>query len=172
MKYEKNQYSEGVSICTLIIAGMFVYWGLNDLFIRPLTESAPVGWWGIIWLGIGASIAFSQVAAWLNRSKLRNTVLFEYEANPTASIEGISQKTGITFRDVQAIVLDLKARGLLRGKFSSSTGEMKHVDVLTTSSEPTSPKIKPESKVSYCPNCGTAKVKESSVYCSYCGTKL
>lgn len=168
MKYEKNQYSEGVSICTLIIAGMFVYWGLNDLLIRPLTESRPVAWWGFIWLGIGASIAVSQVAAWLNRSKLRNTVLYEYESNPTATIDEISQKTGITFKDVQAIVLDLKARGLLRGKFSSTTGEMKHIEVTTTSSEPSAP----ETKISYCPNCGTAKVKEMSVYCSYCGTKL
>jgi len=168
MKYEKNQYSEGVSICTLIIAGMFVYWGLNDLVIKPLIESRDVGWWGFIWLGIGLSIAVSQIAAWLNRSKLRNTVLYEYESNPTATIEEISQKTGITFRDVQAIVLDLKARGLLRGKFSSSTGEMKHVDVTTAN-----PQIEiSESKVSYCSNCGTAKVKEASVYCSYCGTKL
>jgi hypothetical protein len=29
-----------------------------------------------------------------------------------------------------------------------------------------------EGKVAYCPNCGTAKVKESAVFCSYCGTKL
>ena len=168
MKYEKNQYSEGVSICSLIIAGMFVYWGLNDLVIRPLAENRGVSWWGFIWLGIGASIAVGQVAAWLNRSKLRNAVLYEYETNPTATIEDISQKTGITFRDVQAIVLDLKARGLLRGKFSSTTGEMKHVDV-TTANPPIETK---EDKVSYCPNCGTAKVKGTSVYCSYCGTKL
>lgn len=168
MKYEKNQYSEGVSICTLIIAGMFFYWGLNDLLIRPLREHTAVSWWGFIWLGIGASIAVSQVAAWMNRSKLRNMVLFEYQENPTASIDEINQKTGITFRDVQAIVLDLKARGLLRGKFSSSTGEMKHVDVVKSTPQTEYS----ESKVSYCPNCGTAKVKESSVYCSYCGTKL
>jgi len=168
MKYKKNQYSEGVSICSLIIAGMFVYWGLNDLVIKPLTESATVAWWGFIWLGIGISIAIGQVAAWLNRSKLRSTVLYEYESNPTATIEDISQKTGITFRDVQAIVLDLKARGLLRGKFSSTTGEMKHIEV--TTANPQTETI--ESKVSYCPNCGTAKVKGTSVYCSYCGTKL
>ncbi|MCJ7649612.1 MAG: zinc ribbon domain-containing protein, partial [Candidatus Lokiarchaeota archaeon] len=85
-----------------------------------------------------------------------------------ATIEDISQKTGITFRDVQAIVLDLKARGLLRGKFSSTTGEMKHIEV--TTANPQTETI--ESKVSYCPNCGTAKVKGPSVYCSYCGTKL
>ncbi|MHA1670475.1 MAG: hypothetical protein ACTSV5_07825 [Promethearchaeota archaeon] len=64
MKYGKIQYSEGVSICTLIIAGMFVYWGLNDLVIKPLTESKDVGWWGFIWLEIGLPIAVSQVAAW------------------------------------------------------------------------------------------------------------
>jgi len=27
MKYEKNQYSDGFSICTLIIAGAFLWWG-------------------------------------------------------------------------------------------------------------------------------------------------
>ena len=47
-----------------------------------------------------------------------------------ATIDDISKNTGITLRDVQAIVLDLKASGLLRGKFSSSTGAMTNVDVV------------------------------------------
>ncbi|MFX1493851.1 MAG: zinc ribbon domain-containing protein [Promethearchaeota archaeon] len=29
-----------------------------------------------------------------------------------------------------------------------------------------------EEKVRYCPTCGTAKVKEAAVFCSYCGTKF
>ncbi|MFX1289236.1 MAG: hypothetical protein ACFFFY_11840, partial [Promethearchaeota archaeon] len=124
MKYSRNQYSEGVSICALIIAGMFLYWGLNDLLIRPLMEGAEVIWWGWIWIGIGASILISQIYAWANRSKLRNAVLYEYEEHPEATIEEISQNTGITVKDAQAIVLDLKAKGLLRGKFSSTTGQM------------------------------------------------
>ena len=64
-------------------------------------------------------------------------------------------------------VLDLKANGLLRGKFSSSTGQMTHTEVKTKTQTEV-----PEIKVSYCPNCGTAKSKESAVYCSYCGSKL
>lgn len=167
MKYSRNQYSEGVSICALIVAGMFLYWGLNDLLIRPLMEGAEVIWWGWIWIGIGASILISQIYAWANRSKLRNAVLYEYEEHPEATIEEISQNTGITVKDAQAIVLDLKAKGLLRGKFSSTTGQMVHVDVIKKSEEDVL-----EGKVKYCPNCGTAKVKESAVFCSYCGTKF
>lgn len=167
MKYERNQYSDGVSICTLIIAGMFLYWGLNDLLIRPLMEGAEVVWWGWIWIGIGASILVGQIAAWANRSKLRNTVLYEYEEHPEATIEEISRNTGITIKDVQTIVLDLKADGLLRGKFSSATGQMTHGEVIKKTEGEVS-----EGRVAYCPNCGTAKVKESAVFCSYCGTKL
>ena len=160
MQYKKNQYTEGVSICSFIIAGMFIYWGLNDLLIRPMWENAEVAWWGWIWLAIGAAILVGQIAAWANRSKLRNAILYEYEEHPEATIEEISQNTGITVKDVQAIVLDLKGDGLLRGKFSSTTGQMIHTEHVS------------EGKVAYCPNCGTAKVKESAVFCSYCGSKL
>lgn len=168
MKYQKNQYTEKVSICTFIIAALFLFWGLNDLLIRPLMEGAEVVWWGWIWIGIGASILIGQIAALRNRTSLRNTVLYEYEDHPTATIEEISRNTGISVKDVQAIVLDLKASGLLRGKFSSSTGEMKNVEV-TRSGE-----LSKEGEIGgkYCPTCGNAKSKESAVFCSYCGTKF
>jgi hypothetical protein len=166
MKYEKNQYSGGISICSLIIAGILIYWGINDVLIKPL-EGRGFHWFGIVWLGIAAAIIIGQSARWVNKDKLRNTVLYEYEANPSATIEEISNKTGITIRDVQAIILDLKARGLLRGKFSSTTGEMTHSEVAKGAAGESS-----EGKVKYCPNCGTAKVKESAVFCSYCGTKF
>jgi len=160
MKYKRNQYSEGISICSLIIAGILIYWGINDIFV-PLWVGAGINWWGLVWFALGAAIIVGQLAAFANKSKLKNAVLYEYEANPEATIEKISQSTGITIKDVQAIVLDLKADGLFRGKFSSTTGQLTHAE--TTSSE---------GKVVYCPNCGTAKVKASAVYCSYCGTKL
>jgi rubrerythrin len=104
---------------------------------------------------------------WANRSKLRNAVLYEYADHPTATIEEISKKTGISLKDVQGIVLDLKAKGLIRGKFSSSTGEMVHAEVATGEQSGTS-----EGNVRYCPTCGTAKVKEAAEFCSYCGTKF
>jgi len=167
VKYEKNQYSEGVSICSFIIAGMFLYWGLNDLLIKPLMEGAAIGWWGWIWIAIGVAIIAGQIARWTNRSKLRNAVLYEYEEHPNATIEEISQNTAITLKDVQAVVLDLKASGLLRGKFSSTTGEMTNVEVAKSIEEPST-----ETTVKYCPNCGTAKAKEAAAFCSYCGTKF
>ncbi|TET05706.1 MAG: zinc ribbon domain-containing protein [Promethearchaeota archaeon] len=166
MKYKRNQYSEGVSICSFIIAGILIYWGINDIFV-PMWVGTWLNWWGLVWFGIAAAIIIGQIAALANRSKLRNAVLYEYEAHPEATIEQIRQNTGITIRDVQAIVLDLKANGLLRGKFSSTTGQMTHADIIKKPQEEVS-----EGKVVYCPNCGTAKVKESAVFCSYCGTKL
>ncbi len=167
MKYKRNQYSEGLSVCSLIIAGVLIYWGLNDLFIRPILYNWVISWWGIAWLVLGVAIIARQIAAWANKSKLRNAVLYEYEEHPEATIEEISKNTSITIRDVRAIILDLKANGSLRGKFSSSTGQMTHVEVSTTTQTAT-----PAGKVSYCPNCGTAKAKESAVFCSYCGSKL
>ncbi len=166
MKYKRNQYSEGVSICSFIIAGILIYWGINDIFV-PIWLSTWINWWGFVWLGIVAAIIVGQVAALANRSKLRNAVLYEYEEHPEATIEEIRQNTGITVRDVQAIVLDLKGNGSLRGKFSSTTGQMTNVDIIKKTQGEVS-----EGKVVYCPNCGTAKTKESAVFCSYCGTKL
>ncbi len=166
MKYKRNQYSEGVSVCSFIIAGILIYWGTNDIFV-PLWAGTSINWWGLFWYAIAAAIIGGQIAAWANRSKLRNAVLYEYEEHPEATIEEISQNTGITIKDVQAIILDLKASGLLRGKFSSTTGQLTHAEVIKKPQGEVS-----EGKVTYCPNCGTAKVKESAVFCSYCGTKL
>ena len=166
MKYKRNQYSEGVSICSFIIAGILIYWGINDIFV-PIWAVTWINWWGLVWFGIAAAIIIGQIAALANKSKLRNAVLYEYEEHPEATIEQIRQNTGITIRDVQAIVLDLKGQGLLRGKFSSTTGQLKHAEIIKKPQGEVS-----EGKVVYCPNCGTAKVKESAIFCSYCGTKL
>jgi hypothetical protein len=166
MKYKRNQYSEGVSVCSFIIAGILIYWGIEHIFL-PLWAGTDISWWGLVWFGIAAAIIIGQIAALANKSKLRNAVLYEYEEHPEATIQEISQNTGITIRDVQAIVLDLKANGSLRGKFSSTTGQLTHADVIKKPQGEVS-----EGKVVYCPNCGTAKVKESAIFCSYCGTKL
>ena len=166
MHYKRNQYSEGVSVCSFIIAGIFIFWGIENLFF-PFWTSATTNWWGLFWFALAAAIIGGQVYAWANRSKLRNAVLYEYEEHPEATIEEISQSIGITIKDVQAIVLDLKADGLLRGKFSSTTGQMTHAEVIK---KPEGQVL--EGNVAYCPNCGTAKVKESAVFCSYCGSKL
>ena len=121
MKYEKNQYSESFSVCTLIIAGAFLSWGISTL-INNFTH-----WWGYILIAIGISILLSQIFAIANRSKLRNIVLSEFQENPEASVEQVNKSTGISRKDIQAIVLDLKASGQLRAKFNSETGQVKHL---------------------------------------------
>ena len=164
MKYEKNQYSEGFSFCALIIAGIFLYWGFNNLFGGSFSF---LWWFGFIWIAIGLSIISSQIYKLTSRSKLRNVVKLEFEDNPTASIEQIATNAGITAKDARAIVLDLKARGELRGKFSTKTGEAKHVEVVS-SDQPSS-----QEKGLYCPNCGTSVKREGTAeYCAYCGSKL
>jgi hypothetical protein len=167
MHYERNQYSNGFSICSLIIAGMFLWWGFNTL----MTNYWHWWWWfGFLWLAIGVGIISSQIYALANRSKLRNIVKLEFEQNPSITIDQISINTGITVKDVRSIVLDLKARGELRGKFSSKTGEAKYIEI----SSPIKPESQKESveKGKYCANCGTPVSKDAAVYCAYCGAKL
>lgn len=161
MKYEKNQYSEGFSICGLIIAGAFMYWGISTL----AEGFYGINWIGLLWLGIGAAILVSQIRALTNRSKIKNIVKTEFEQNPNASIEEVSKATGISKKDVQAVVFDLKAEGELKGKFSSSTGKLKKT--------PEQKEKQPEKpKPQYCPSCGTALKKPDSKFCEFCGASI
>ena len=157
MKYEKNQYSDGFSICALIIAGAFFYWGISDLIAW---RGFP--WWGFIATAIGIAICVGQIGALANRSKLRNAVMYEYQQNPNASIEEISKQTGITQKDVRAITLDLKGTGNLKGSFSTKTGTFK----------PIKTEKAPEAKAKFCPGCGTPIKTEEAEFCSYCGSKI
>ena len=152
MKYEKNQYTEGFSICGLIIAGAFFFWGITTILAG--------GWWGIILIGIGAAISLGLIRAIVNKKKLRNAVKYEFESNPNTTVEEISKSTGISKKDVQAIILDLKMSGELRGKFSSKTGQLKKVPAETAG------------KVKFCPSCGAQIEKEAAQFCNYCGAEL
>jgi hypothetical protein len=152
MKYEKNQYTEGFSVCGLIIAGAFFFWGITTIIAG--------GWWGIILIGIGIAISLGLIRAIVNRKKLRNAVLYEFESNPNASLEDISKNTGISKKDVQAIILDLKMSGELRGKFSTKTGQLKTVPAETSG------------KVEFCPSCGAHIAKEGAQFCNYCGAEI
>jgi len=156
MKYEKNQYTEGFSICTLVIAGAFIAAGINSFL-----SGFPFLFAGFIWIGIGGAILAHQITALQNRKKLRNLVKNEFQNKPDVSIEEIHESTGISEKDIKAIILDLKAEGQLMGKFSSETGKMESAPVQTQSEE-----------VKYCPNCGTALEKSNAAYCSYCGSKI
>lgn len=169
MKYEKNQYSSGGSICALLIAGMFFYWGI-DAFLYGFWQFG-INWMGFLWIGIGAAIASSQVAAIANRSKLRNVVAQEFQVNPNVSIEEISANTGISVKDIHAIILDLKAEGRLKGNFSSTTGEAKSMEVVKSQPKP-EPSPEVQEKSQFCPNCGTPVNRETAVYCAFCGSKL
>ena len=160
MKYEKNQYSEGFSVCSLIIAGAFLYWGISSFI--PWTNWS---WWGFISTGIGIAILTGQIFAIANRSKLRRVVLAEFNANPQATVDEVSQSTGITRKDINAIILDLKASGQLRAKFNSKTGQMKNMS--TPEQEAVS-----EEKSKFCSNCGTPITKDTAQFCAYCGAQV
>jgi len=166
MKYSQNQYNQGFSICALIIAGMFFYWGISAFL--NIVWHFGFNWMGFVWFALGAAILGSQIAALVNRSKLRNIVLQEFRHNPNISSEEISTNTGISVRDVRAITLDLKAAGMLRGQLPSSTEEAKSMEIF--------PKLEKEpisqEQSNYCSNCGTPIERESAAFCAYCGSRL
>ena len=123
MKYEKNQYTEGVTFCGAIIIGALIYWGITSFIPYDPVNS----WWGLFPLVCGIIFLTGGIVALSKRGKLKRMVLYEFASNPDTTIEEVAQKTGITRKDVRAIVLDLKASGELRGKFSSTTGQIKHI---------------------------------------------
>ncbi|MBY9004389.1 MAG: zinc-ribbon domain-containing protein [Candidatus Lokiarchaeota archaeon] len=120
---------------------------------------------------IGFAIVGGQISAVANRSKLRNVVSHEFSTSPNVSVEEISANTGISIKDIRAIILDLKADGRLRGNFSTSTGEAKSMEVLQPKPVQVSKPPVEESNL-FCPNCGTPVSRDSAVYCAYCGSKL
>ncbi|MFW9946654.1 MAG: zinc-ribbon domain-containing protein [Candidatus Odinarchaeota archaeon] len=166
MKYSQNQYNQGFSICAFIVAGIFFYWGISAFL--NIVWHFGFNWMGFVWFGLGAAIVGSQIAALVNRSKLRNIVLQEFHHNPNASVEDISGNTGISIKDVRSIILDLKAEGMLKGQILSSTEEAKSMKVI--------PKLEKEpisqERSRYCSNCGTPIGRENAAFCAYCGSKL
>lgn len=166
MKYEKNEYSD-LSVCGFIMGGIFLAWGINWMISSSTWFFIP----GIVFLCIGIAILASQIRALRNRDKLRTIVKQEFEANPDATIEQVSETTGFSKKDVQAIVLDLKARGEFIGKFSSSTGKLK---MATTQPAPSQPApAQPSADVpKYCPSCGTPVKNKDAQFCQFCGAKI
>jgi hypothetical protein len=167
MKYKKDQYSNSFSICSLIFAGIFLYWGVDAFF--DASWNFIFSLWGVFWIGIGAAILSSQIAIIANRSKLKKIVLHEFQSNPNISVEEISANTGISVRDIRAIILDLKASGKLRGGFSTTTGAAESIKTINI---PSVESTTVEQKTSFCPNCGSEIKRENAEYCSYCGAKI
>lgn len=155
MKYEKNQYTEGASVCGFIIAGGFLWWGINDII--------DLSWIGILWIGIGIAILSGEIAAIANKKKLRAAVRNAFIDNPNTSVEEICNKTGISKKDVRAIILDLKAQGELQGSFSPHTGQLSP----SKSARVEQPAPKP---VKFCAACG-AELEPDASFCTYCGAK-
>ncbi|MFX0138036.1 MAG: zinc ribbon domain-containing protein [Candidatus Hodarchaeota archaeon] len=159
MKYIRNQFVRASSIMwwgfIFITGGVTLWWGITVL---------QWSWAGIFTITFGVAILSSLIVAMANRSKLRRVVLHEFQTRPEASIEDVSITTGISRRDVQAIILDLKSSGQFFGKFSTKTGQIKHVSI---QKEP----VRSEDRDKYCDNCGTYIGKESAQYCPYCGAK-
>lgn len=185
-KYTKNQYSDGFSICGLIIGAIFVYAGISDLFGHGWF--GWVWWLGFIWLGIGGSIIFGNFMALYNRDRLKNLVQTEVTRSKTTSVHAIAKATGITEKDVRHILMDLKLEGKLFAHYDKDTGEIKgvHAPVQghggTEVARPVafphpSPAPLPEVKSAsgktrrYCPFCGNL-ASESAKFCSMCGSEL
>ena len=173
-------YTQGVSICCLIIAGGLILFGFLGPFPISLITSI-----------IGIIIILSQIYRISARSKLRQVVKNEFLMNPKTTVRDICNSTGITEKDVRAIILDLKASGELMGKFSSSTGMLEEAFITNkqkrlaqkpaaihsvSSTQAPAQIATPEIPLAevqqrYCPGCGTL-VAQDAKFCEFCGTEL
>ena len=156
---KRKQIKAKAPFCLFFIAGVLFFMGLNTL--NPLNFNSMLNLRGLLPVGIGLALIGSQVVALANKSRLRRTVKYEFESNLNASGDTISESTGIPRQDVQAIILDLKMRGELRGDFSFKTGELKGIPVESPTAE------KPAAK--FCPSCGSTIKKGEAAYCVVCG---
>jgi hypothetical protein len=160
MRYIRNQF---------VRAGSFMWW----IFIFMISGALLWGgitilqwsWAGIFNILIGVAILFRLIIATSNRSKIRRIVLDEFEKNPEASIKDVTGITGISRRDVRAIILDWKSSGHLIGNFSTKAGTISYI-----SNHKEQNTLGEKSK--YCQSCGTPIRDESVQYCTYCGAKI
>ena len=108
-----------------------------------------------------------------NKPKLRNVVLSEFTQNPNISIDEISRNTGISFKDIKAIIMDLKGSGQLRGTFSSTTGKMQLAEIKKQPEKPSTVIETTSEDRRFCMECGTEVDKNNDAqFCPYCGSKI
>ena len=98
-------------------------------------------------------------------------------------MEEIEIETGISRKDIKAIIMDLKGSGKLRGTFSSQTGEMQLAAMPDVKPFQPSEQISHERPIpapqeeigskKFCNQCGT-QIPENEVakFCPYCGSSL
>lgn len=160
MKYIRNQFVRTGSfmwwIFIFLIAGALLYWGITIM---------QWSWTGIFIIFIGVAILFRVVITISNRSKIRNIVLHEFEKRPEASIEEISLRTGISKRDVRAIILDMKMSMHSEDKISTILGKNNYI--LSQKEQ-----FSLQQKNKYCQSCGTPISDNTAQYCTYCGATI
>ena len=122
MKYIRNQFVRTGSIMWwvfMLIIGSAALWG----GITVMQWS----WAGIFTIIIGVAILYRLIIAAANRDKLRRIIMHEFETSPESTIKDITMNTGISRRDVRAIILDLKSSGRFIGQFSTKTGQIQYI---------------------------------------------
>lgn len=160
MKYIRNQFVRTGSfmwwIFISLVAGGLLYWGITVM---------QWSWTGIFIIFISVVILFRVAITISNRSKIRNIVLLEFEKRPEVSIEEISLRTGISKRDVRAIILDMKMSMHSEAKISTILGKNNYI--LSQKEQ-----FSLEQKNKYCQSCGTPISDNTAQYCTYCGATI
>jgi len=83
MKYEKNQYTEGVTLCGAIITGALFYWGISSFIPYDPVNS----WWDLFSLVCGIFFLTRGITALTNRDELKRMALNKFASNSGTTIE-------------------------------------------------------------------------------------
>ena len=184
MKYYKKITNGGHGF-GFFIASLFIIWSIFAFF--DLFWNFGTTWVGYIWLGLGLVIMFGLIGDILKKKNSNNRlsmlVLQEIQHNPGASYEDISKHTGIPWKYIGYIVLNLRLKGFLTRSSGSDHSYINTEQImpvmsvpLTTSSTTTYPAkpVAPRHRnlPKFCPSCGAKVERNATQFCAYCGYKF
>lgn len=176
--YSKQKYEAAIG--TFATGIVFLFVAILSLVLNAINYSfIGLEYWGIF-MFIPAFFIFiggfsQQYTNTKFKKAVKNAILDRGQSS--FNLEDLALEVGIKPKDVLRVLLDLRAKGEIKYRFNSDTGEViLGEDVSYTPVENFQAPKKLDSALpsegkNYCVYCGN-KIREGSQYCAFCGSKL
>jgi hypothetical protein len=178
--YSKQKYEAAIG--TFATGIVFLFVAILSLVLRsfPQFDIIALSAWGY-WLFIPAFFifigGFSQLYTNSKFKKAVKNALLDRGSQSTFNLEDLALEVGIKPKDVLRVLVDLRAKGQIKYRFNSDTGDIilgEDVSYTPIANFEAPKKLEsalPSEGKNYCVYCGN-KIREGSKYCAFCGSKL